>query len=477
MRYKRVLLIFGYGQYYGSNLPLSLGYLAEALEGNNIESIIFDVNLYNSENKLFKIIKDFSPDLVGISISTSIMYLKNYRLIKKIKERFDLPIMAGGIHIRVTKESIMHECGALDFAMLGDGEESLVEFCCGKNLNETKGLYFRENGEIKFSGERIYSKNLDAIAFPRYKGFTMAYKRKKVSLYNPDIYKIGRMSVLTSRGCPYNCIYCSNADHGQSFRFRSPVNVVDEIEYWAKVGYRKFAIEDANFTQKRERVISICDELKNRGLNNLEFSVGPRPDLVDYELLLKMKSVGVNRIFLNFEGSNDKTLKSLNRQCTLESVKKGIEAAFKVGMKVQTHFLLGIPGQTWDDAKDMFRLCERYHFDSLNFLCLTPIPKTWLFDWVTKNNLLFYEPKEYLNSKKVWGAIHYETKDLSKREIQKAMRIGFSYRDRYFKEEKERQYSKFGKVISKIISGILTFRMRAFRKTRRILANMKLVYL
>ncbi len=473
MKFSNVLLILGYGQYYGAEVPLTLGYLAEALRKHNIQYKIIDANVLKHNSTILEAIKDFSPDLIGVSFASSIMYLKNYSLIETIKNNFSTPIIAGGVHIRAERDLVIQQCQGLDFAMLGESEDALVELCQGRTFKEIKGLYFKENGRIIFSGERDCLTDLDNIVFPKYIGFSSYYKNREITLFDPQVINVLKMPLLTSRGCPYNCIYCSNADHGKVFRFRSPKNVVDEIQYWANIGYKRFGIVDANFTQNRDRVMLICDEIKRRGLVNLDFTVGPRADLVDYELLKEMKSVGFNRVFLNFEGSNNKTLKALNRRCNIDEVERGVEAAFKLKMAVATTFLLGVPGQTWEDIEDIFRLCDKYRFDSLNFLYLTPMRGTPLFEWVTKNNLLFYSPENYLNTKIPWGKIHYETDILSKEKAQKAMKIGFSYRDRYFRTAKREQYAKYGKFTSEAIAIILTFRMKIFRKIRKILSNMR----
>ena len=300
MRFKKVMLILPTypGSHYAGTKPrlrAGIGYVSEHLSKAGIDNIVFDMALNYNKADLFEKIKSYKPDLIGMRMMT-FRYKSNYSLLKKIKEKYpNIKIIVGGPHMSLMRNQVLKECDAIDFGAVLEGEELIIELCNGNAVSKIKGLIHRKNGSVVFNGDRPFIDNLDAVPFPRFKKFEIEKYAKAID-------------IVTSRGCPYECIYCPvHLAIGKRFRYRSAKNVVDEIEYWYKKGYRDFEFVDDNFTLFSKRVYEICDEIEARKMTDLRLSCGNgvRADRVTKEMLQRMKDVGFYLLAFGAGGSSD----------------------------------------------------------------------------------------------------------------------------------------------------------------------------
>jgi len=377
-------------------LRAGLGYIAQVLWDNNIEYAVCDLGLgYSSVSKFRKKIKEFKPDLVGCSLFTY-RYRDCYEIIRKIKQEFkNIQIVAGGPHITTYKEQSLKECPEIDFGITFEGEKSIIQLCQGKEYSQISGLIYHQVGKIFYTGEPSFIEDLDALSFPQYHNFELQHYPLQNSVIDERI-----IPIVASRGCPFKCIYCPvKTVIGRKFRFRSVKNVLNEITYWYELGYRRFSFVDDNFTLIRERVLQICEEIRKNNLRNLILSLpnGIRADKTDYELLKIMYSVGFKYIGIGVEGGNNRILKILKKQETIETIKKTIKNATDIGYYVDLYFLVGSPGETEKDVYDSISVASQCPVDNIFFFNLIPYPGTELFDWVKKNNYFLYSPEYYLN--------------------------------------------------------------------------------
>ena len=399
MRYRKVLLLnAAYEDTYFDlqpELPAGLGYIAEALENEGIECDVLDLDLKYDFSDLVNRILSFQPGLIGMSLMSP-DYKKNYKTIRKIKRKFpSIDIVVGGAHVSFMKEEVMKSCQEIDYGVIREGELTLLELCKGEELNKIKGLMFRKNQEIVYMGDREFISELDSLQFPSFKKFELEKYRN--IRRNKDL----KIPLVTSRGCPFSCIYCgAHLSVGKRFRYRSAANVVDEIEYWYQRGQKEFRITDDNFSLRKERVHEICDEIEKRKLSDLKISCdnGVRADRVDKELLMRMREVGFYRLDFGVEGGNNKILKNLKKGEKIESIEESIKEACETGFEVELTFLLGSPGETWKDIQDGFNLALKYPISSAYWYHIFPYPGTELYNWLQENNYLLQAPQDYLNS-------------------------------------------------------------------------------
>lgn len=415
MKIDNVLLIkpLYYGSHYDSRyLPTGLAYISEALSKSDIQNKIIDMGLGYYLADLNREIEVCKPRLIGISMM-SFGYRHNYMMLESIKKMYPhIPIVVGGPHLSTLRAKVLEECKAIDFGITIEGEETIVELCQeDKPLAEIKGLYFRnEKGDIRYTGNRDFIKDIDHNGFPR-------YSKVQLDKY-PRI-----INIVTSRGCPYHCIYCPvNLAIGKKFRARSPKSVVDEFQYWYEKGYREFGIADDNFSLIRKRVLDICDEIESRGLTGLKISCGNglRADKVDKELLARMKEVGFCYIAFGVEGGNNKVLEALQKSEKIETIEKAIKDACDLGYMVTLFFLLGSPGETKSDIRDSIRLATRYPVYDVRFYNLIPFPNTKLYEWVKSNNYFRKDPIQFISEASHWiNDPIFETPELNINDRQK----------------------------------------------------------
>ena len=440
MKYDRVLLIspnYGDVNSYPEHPASGLGYIAHVLKRNKIYYEVFDMGLNYSLIKLLKKINQYKPDLIAVTMVT-FSYKNTYSMFEKVKLNFpDIPIVVGGPHISTFREEALKDCKAIDFGIVLEGDESMIELCLGKEPGEIKGLIYRKNGEVLFDAERNFILDLDSMGFPEYTGF-------EFSKYSTP----GVIPIVTSRGCPYDCIYCpSESAIGKKFRQRSPQNMFDEINYWYKRGYTSFKILDDNFTLMKDRVNKFCELIEKSDIKNIKFALasGIRADKIDRELLERLKNIGVYSLAFGVEAGNNKILKNIKKNETIEEIRNAIKDACEIGLNVHLYFIIGSPGETREDIEDSVKLSLDYPISYANFYNLIPYPKTELFEWVKENKYFVREPNEYLNDtscyynnpcistpelnfeerKKVFEYLHNIAKEIKRRNVYKRLKRYF----------------------------------------------------
>jgi radical SAM superfamily enzyme YgiQ (UPF0313 family) len=389
VRFKRVYLVFpDYGEKNTGALhpPLGLGYLAEALRRKNIECGVADGRVCGNDETLRRISR-FSPDLVGVSMMT-LLYKSHYALAERIKDVSAAAVIAGGPHVSTFREKVLKDCSAIDYGAILEGEDTLSELCEGLDRGVIKGLLYRVDGSVVYTGDRPPRDDLDAIPFPTYSGFEM------------DRYLTDEIGILTSRGCPYMCTYCPvEVAIGRRYRMRSPENIASEVEYWSRKGFRRFDIIDDNFTFVKKRVYEFCAELARRSLTGAEFKCGNgvRADKLDVPLLRRMKEAGFRHISIGVEAGNDSVLKNLRKGETIDVIKTAIKDACETGFEVTLFFLVGSPGETLRDLEDSINIALSYPIFDARFYNIIPFPRTELFEWLKERGYLTGKPEDYLN--------------------------------------------------------------------------------
>jgi anaerobic magnesium-protoporphyrin IX monomethyl ester cyclase len=326
---------------------IGLLYLDAILKKNNYEVLTRDYTYWTDEHFLEEIKKnlnEFHPDIVGISIN-SMTRISAYKAIKLIKEwKSDVKIIVGGIHAAILYEQLLNNF-PIDTIVIGEAEETFIELLNAisnkKNLKEIKGIAYKENGKVIKTPERELLKNLDSLPFPSYDTFMSP--------------KIKSVYILSSRRCPNNCSFCCLAVVSkQRWRFRSPKNVVDEIEFIVKnypwVESIEFA--DDTSTLDNKRMIEICKELINRGIKR-KFVCQGRIKPVSREMFYWMEKAGFVRIGFGIETGAKKLLESIHKGITKEDCFNtfNILKEFKK-IEVTKNLIVGFPGETEETVNE-----------------------------------------------------------------------------------------------------------------------------
>lgn len=370
--------------------PLGIGYLGGVLEKNGYEVKIIDAPTlgYNLEDILRKF-RNFQPDIVGLTCLTP-DFEKVKTLAREIKKEKNIPLIIGGPHLTATPEETMKH-DFFDYGVIGEGEETLIELIRNlekgdlKNLKNIQGIIFQQEGKIVRTQPRPYISNLDSLPFPA------RHLMPQLEEYHPTPASYRRLpvgTIITSRGCPFQCIYCDRSIFGNIFRFRSPQNVVDEIEVLIKdYGAQELRIWDDTFNAKPERAIEICQEILRRKLD-ISWTCLGRVNFVNKEMLAWMKKAGCWQISFGIESGDDEVLKKIKKSQTTEMVRSTLKLCQKVGMGSRGFFMLGLPGDTEETMKKTIDFAKSLPLDVVGFYPTIPFPNTELTKMAQKTGEL-----------------------------------------------------------------------------------------
>lgn len=361
----------------GYNPPLGLLYLAAYLQKNTDYQVkILDCQVEELDyGQIRKNIKEYNPDAVGLTTMTFTLIdvLNIAKIAKEINHQ--IKIVLGGPHIDIYPEETMNQ-SFIDYLVLGEGEKPFKELLDNINyidrLYNTKGIVFRDGKEVVNTGRRELNQNLDSLPFPA-RHLTLYQKYSSVLSKAQPI-----TTMITSRGCPFKCLFCDRPHLGKIFRARSSKNVVDEMEECRKMGIKEIFIYDDTFTVNRQRIIDICSEIQKRHLD-INWDVRARVDTVDEELLKKMKDSGCQRIHYGVEAGTQKILNVLRKGITLKQVKKAFELSKRVGLETLAYFMIGSPTETKEDILTTIRFAKKIKPDFIHITITTPFPATDLY--------------------------------------------------------------------------------------------------
>jgi len=392
--------------------PYTLCLLKAVLKGP-FDVCIFDPNFKNlSEEVVRKFLTEYKPDIVGItSVSTEYLNVTSYFTAIVRSQLPDAAIIMGGVVPTVLIEESMKDPN-VDYCMMGESEESFPVLVqeLGKenpNLNIVSGLAYWQDGRAVIN-ETKFIEELDKVPFPDYSSIRDGVSDGTISIldygntrfkYAPYLLarKYPFAVTITSRGCPYRCIFCAaKTVSGEKVRYRSAENVLAEIDYLYKSGIREILFQDDHFLANRERVIKIIKGLLKRKYN-LRWKCGNVTAwLLDKEILELMHKSGCDFIVFSIESGSQRVLKDIiKKPIRLEAIPPILKLAKSIGFDITVNFVVGFPGETWEEIRETFAFAEKLDVDIINFHIATPLPKTELMDICLRDKLL---PGDYLTN-------------------------------------------------------------------------------
>jgi len=244
-------------------------------------------------------------------------------------------------------------------------------------LSSVKGICYREKdtGDVKRTPPRELNKDLNNFPKPSRDLFdNKAYKK-----FYSKKFGYTTTAIITSRGCPFSCDFCSKPVFGDNFRTRSISNIVDEIEEVISLGYSRIWFADDCFTLDRNRLMGICDEIVKRGLR-IDWECLSRVDTIDPATLYKMKRAGCIRMFFGIESGNDSVLVLMKKQITTRQVQKALLQCNHSGIKAGAFFIVGYPGESDKTVLETIKFASSLPLDYLSFTMPYPIPGTPLYE-------------------------------------------------------------------------------------------------
>ncbi|NQE05798.1 Ribosomal protein S12 methylthiotransferase RimO [ANME-1 cluster archaeon GoMg1] len=397
--------------------PLGLASLAAVLERNGYNVEILDANaLQLSEKDVVK--KAWSEDIIGITAMTPTIN-SAIRIARGIKQNNpESTIIFGGPHATILAEDILNNVPEIDIIVRGEGEETIVELCNAlENNNSIEnicGISYRDDNAIKNTPSRPHIMDLDSLPFLAYHLLPLG----KYKLHPPHGREYPFMAMLTSRGCPFKCIFCSKSVFGSTYRGQSPERIVDEIVYLKeRFGIKEIAFYDDVLTLKQKRVMRLVKEFEERNLD-IPWTCEARVNLVTEELLRAMKKAGCYMIAYGIESGNQMILNNLRKNITIEQIKSAIVATYKAGIQSVGYFMFGSPGETPETIRQTIDFARSLELDFAQFSVTIPFPGTDLYDLYLDSGNKNTKWDDFIYaSLKSSSAPVFETESLSKEDL------------------------------------------------------------
>ena len=352
--------------------PLGPAFLAAALEEAGVEVKLLDFVVFPYDRQILKKeLDDFSPDMAGLTSVT--MNVHNaVEILKDIKGVHpNLPTVMGGPHVTFRPGQSLKEIPDLDFIVIGEGEATLVELARavadGQSPGTVPGIFYRDGSGIRSTEKRGFA-DIDSIPMPARHLLPLGRYR---ALGMP-------VSMTTSRGCPFKCIFCVGRKMvGARVRRRNPVMVVDELEYLSALGFHQINIVDDLFTADKTHCLDICHEINRRKLT-VEWTSFARVDTVSPEILSAMKMAGCLAVSFGVESGNREILKTIRKGFSLSQVEAAITMCEEAGIIPHASFVLGLPGETPETLEETMAFGEKIRRlgASYGFHLLAPFPGT-----------------------------------------------------------------------------------------------------
>lgn len=430
--------------------PLGIAYMGGVLQENNIDVEILDASAEDMDFKdVEKELLKRKPDLVALTALTPTIgrALETAQVVKETLP--DSIVVMGGYHPTFNFIETLEDEN-VDIVIRGEGEYIMLNLVQAlenqSSLHDVKGIVFEDKNskEIVVNPEAPLIQDLDELPFPALNLLPM----KKYRLLDMDTHMT---TMITTRGCPMQCSFCSSAAmHGKKIRERSVENIVDEIEY-LKTNYDidTIAFMDDTFTLKKRKVMAICDEILKR---NIEIMWGctSRVDTLDEKLLKKMKEAGCITIFIGVESADQQQLDNMCKNTTISKIENAFKIARNLKIRTIASVALGMPGDTKEIMNKTVKFVHKLKPNYAIYSLATPYPGTRFYKEAFEKNLIKIKDwSKYTLITPILETIDCSLNDMRKIQVKAFMK--FYLRPHYI----IRQFLQDGPYLLKTIFGVI----------------------
>jgi magnesium-protoporphyrin IX monomethyl ester (oxidative) cyclase len=354
--------------------PLGLLQIASYLIRNGHSIMLYDSlgPKTLAPEKAIKKILEFRPDIAGFSVTTSGFY-DAYETLEKIKHSNpDIKAVFGGVHVSAMGDVLLKKFPQIDYLVQGEGELSMLELASSRNPSSINGLVWRNGEQTVSNSPREHIEDLDSMPFPAYElleGFPNGYNLPLFSYI-----KFPGATMVTSRGCPYECSYCDRSVFKRGFRFNSAAYIYEHMKYLReKFGVRHINIYDDLFTLRRDRIEELCGALSSKPLG-VNFNCAVRAGYDDDNLLNMLKRAGCLMVSLGIESGDTDMLVRHKAGIKLEQVRDSVARIKRAGLRAKGLFIMGLPGETEESIAKTSDFAMSLGLDDMNMSKFTPFP-------------------------------------------------------------------------------------------------------
>jgi len=359
--------------------PYGLALLSSCLKQAGYDVTLLDAFAHQIRlGELVKYVLKVKPKVLGISIMTPGLAQTTQFLSFIKKELPETITITGGVHPTVEYESMLRNHKAIDIAVIGEGEETIVELAerisHGEPIDSVAGIAYRSNGEIKANINRALVQDLDSLPFGDWGSLPMS------RYWDRWMIKKNYCLMLLSRGCPYYCTFCGHSIIGKKYRKRSPAMIMEEIKLlYDKYGVRNISFGDSTVNIDNAWLREICDRLL--GLKRkILWGCSLRADRVDRQDLKLMKKSGCVKVFIGVESADERMLKKMKKAESFSHIEEGIRVIQEAGLTPDMGFIIGMPGETRESIMKTINFTRRFNKSVCSFTYATPYPGTEFYN-------------------------------------------------------------------------------------------------
>ena len=357
--------------------PLSILYLAAVLKEMGVEiSVLDQPALGLTVEEAVQWVEKENPDILGFSTLTSSGQTAALTSTEVKKKNPNITTIFGNHHATFNAERILNKYPAVDIVVRGEGEKTIVELanCLGNggDLKKVQGINFRNEGKIVTTPDQPLIKDLDSLPFPERELLNAEYH---CVIAGANIAPRKFTSIVTSRGCVYNCRFCSCREIAKNrWRSRSVANILKELQFLTSEGYKQLILVDDAFTMNPKRVIKICRGIRKEKLD-LEWICEGRVDICSYDMMHEMVRAGCKVLYLGIENANQRILNYYNKRITPKQSETAVKSAKKAGVDVVAgSFIIGAPDETREEMWQTIKFAQQLPIDIPQFNILGAHP-------------------------------------------------------------------------------------------------------
>lgn len=423
---------------------LSLGYVAAIFEREGWECRYFDIipHGYTSDT-LVQAVHSFKPDLLCFTVYTYHFHENRY-WIKLLREATGVPTLIGGVHISLYPEETF-AYRELDYGLIGEAESNLPQFIQAfinqSGWEDVPGLIWRDGEKLIINKKPELPVEIDSCPYPARhlwpinKYYTFVSSRRN---FTP---------MITSRGCPFRCIFCEQGS--KRFRPHSPEYVVGEIEECVnKFGVKEIDMFDSSISVNKKRIFEISELMQKRNIK-VHWSARSRVDTVNYDVLKAMHDCGCYRIYFGIESGDEDVLRRLKKRTNLDLIRQTIEDCRKIGIETLGFFMIGSPGDTLETVEKTLKFSLKLNLDFAQYNGVRALPGTELYEMVLPEQGEDFW-REYIKDETKSDFAARAQCNLTQKEINKLLRkcyLSFYFRPKYIwkKLKKLQNWEEFRK--------------------------------
>ncbi|MFP4418227.1 MAG: B12-binding domain-containing radical SAM protein [Chitinispirillaceae bacterium] len=354
--------------------PIGLASIAAVLKKQGHQVTIYDAHLFARipNSRWIEKIIDCNPDFVGFSATTQ-SFLDAYSVAAGIKEKqSDISIVFGGAHVSWGQEELMRQYPAIDYIVAGEGEFAFAELAEGKNQSRIEGLIYRNGSRVESGPPRTALCTMDELPFPAYDLLDGFARKYELALFNYASHP--GATVISSRGCVYNCSYCDRSVFQKSFRWNSPEYTFELVKWLhTDFGIRHVIFYDDLFTLNRKRVSRLCSLLRQSTMK-IRFNCIVRIGHIDNDLIQELKSAGCWMVHVGIESGDQKILDQHKQALSLEDIRRDINLIYDSGLWVKGLFMMGFPGESEESIQKTIDFACSLPLKDVNVTAFTPFP-------------------------------------------------------------------------------------------------------